>query len=635
MILQVDAVVMIAFVLALALVPAGLGLLVEEIAHRIDARLGAAAEVATVAVLAGLALALVLQTVAGYSVVGLAACVAAGGGVGALARRHRPIGEWLGYLTLGHVVFAGLFFFASPGGAVVIGSSASSTPVDGQAEPIPVVVVILDELPTASLLDGTGAIDVETFPGFARLADVSTWYRNTTTVAPNTTQAIPAILTGNLPPAGEPAPVAGEHPDNLFTLLAGSHDATAFEQVTRMCPASVCTTSTTVARSTSFRAIIDLTPSTYRSIVTDTDAGTLVVEAPFDTEAPARIDEFIEQLDASPGRLQVLHTLFPHGPFLYAGDGTRYDAPNPNRGLFDGVFFDDAAAILARQRHQEQVRVADRKIDDLLTRLIDGEQFDDAVIIVTADHGIAFRGGEPDRGVGTGNQSDIVWVPLFVKYPGQDDGEIDDRPARIVDILPTIAEVVDVEPPWELEGIPLQGEPRPPDAPVVIADWFLSQVEPTDGHFARLDGEAGFAGMLDARPISPVATGPEGAFALAPVADELVGRPLTDLTVGPAIEETGVIERRYADLSWDGTDRAPFYVSGSIPRPPSEPFAAALNGTVVAVAPTSIFRDFDHTAWWTLLPSHHFGVGSNELELFLIEEVGPTPVLRPVTLEPG
>ena len=132
---------------------------------------------------------------------------------------------------------------------------------------------------------------------------------------------------------------------------------------------SLCTTSTPVARSTSFRAILDLTPSTYRSILTDTDAATLVVEAPFDTEAPTRIDEFIDQLDAADGTLEVLHTLFPHGPFLYAGDGTRYDAPYPNRGVFDGVFFDDTAAILARQRHQEQVRVADRKIDDLLTRL--------------------------------------------------------------------------------------------------------------------------------------------------------------------------------------------------------------------------------------------------------------------------
>jgi hypothetical protein len=633
-ILQVDWAVMVAFVLVLALVPAGLGLLVEEICTRIDPRLGAGAEIATVAVLAGLALALAVQAVVGYSVVGLAVCGAAGAGIGVLARRHRPVGEWLGYLAIGHVVFAGLFFFASPGGAVVAGSSVDSTPVDGMAEPVPVVLVILDELPTASLLDGTGAIDATTFPGFARLADAGTWYRNTTTVAPNTTLAVPAILTGDLPPAGEPAPVAGEYPDNLFTLFADSHDATSFEQITRMCPGSLCTTSPPVARSTSFRAILDLTPSTYRSILTDTEAGTLVVEAPFDTEAPTRIDEFIDQLDAADGTLEVLHTLFPHGPFLYAGDGTRYNAPYPNRGVFDGVFFDDTAAILARQRHQEQVRVADQKIDAMLTRLIETDRFDDALIVVTADHGIAFRGGEPDRGVGPDNQSSVVWVPLFVKYPGQDGGEIDDRPARTVDILPTIAEVADIEPPWEADGISLLGDARPPEEPVVVADWSLSQVEPIDGHLTHLDGEAGFAEMLDAAPINPEMNGPEGAFALAPMAVDLVDRPVEELTVGSPIDETGIIEERYADLSWDGTERAPFYVSGSIPRPPFEPVAFALNGNVVAVAPTSIFQGFEQTAWWTLLPSDRFEVGTNELELFLVED-GPEPVLRPVPLEPG
>ena len=635
MILQVDWVVMVAFVLILALVPAGLGLLVEKICTRIDPRLGAGAEIATVAVLGGLALALVLQAVVGYSAVGLAVCLAAGAGIGVLARRHRHVGEWLGYLAIGHVVFAGLFFFASSGGAVVAGSSVDSTPVDGVAEPIPVVLVILDELPTASLLDGAGSIDAETFPGFARLADAGTWYRNTTTVAPNTTQAVPAILTGNLPPAGEPAPVAGEHPDNLFTLLADSHEATSFEQITRMCPGSLCTTSPPVARSTSLRAVLDLTPSTYRSIVTDTDAGTVVVAAPFDTEAPTRIDEFIDQLDASEGRLEVLHTLFPHGPFLYAGDGTRYDAPYRSRAVFEGVFLDDTAAILMRQRHQEQVRVADRKIDDLLTRLTETATFDDAMVIVTADHGIAFRGGQPERGVGPDNQSDILWVPLFVKYPGQNRGEIDDRPARTIDILPTIAEVADVEPPWEVDGVSLLGDARPPDAPVVVADWFRSEVEPTDGHLSRLDGEAGFAEMLDAAPINPEMDGPDGAFALAPVASEIIDRPLSELTVGSPIDETGIIEERFADLSWDGAERAPFYVSGSIPRPPLEPVAFALNGTVVAVAPTSIFQGFEQTAWWTLLPSDRFEVGTNELELFLIEQDGPEPVLRPVPLEPG
>ena len=109
-----------------------------------------------------------------------------------------------------------------------------------------------------------------------------------------------------------------------------------------------------------------------------------------------------------------------------------------------------------------------------------------------------------------------------------------------------------------------------------------------EANFIELHGEAGFAGVLDAQPINPATDGPEGAFALVPVADEIIGLPVSELIVGRPIDETGVIEKRFADLSWDGVQRAPFYVSGSIPRPPLEPIAVALNGTIVAVAPTSV-----------------------------------------------
>ena len=43
--------------------------------------------------------------------------------------------------------------------------------------PVPVVVVVLDELPVASLMDGLGRVDAATFPNFGRLARRSTWYR--------------------------------------------------------------------------------------------------------------------------------------------------------------------------------------------------------------------------------------------------------------------------------------------------------------------------------------------------------------------------------------------------------------------------------------------------------------------------
>ena len=100
------------------------------------------------------------------------------------------------------------------------------------------IVVVLDELPTASIVDESGAIDRARFPNLARLGDDATWYRNATTVVGWTVAAVPSILTGRL--AGTTAPLWTEQPDNLFRLLAPTHDLVVSESLTRLCPVEVC-----------------------------------------------------------------------------------------------------------------------------------------------------------------------------------------------------------------------------------------------------------------------------------------------------------------------------------------------------------------------------------------------------------
>src|SRR5512132_1378335 len=63
----------------------------------------------------------------------------------------------------------------------------------------PVVFVVFDELPADDLLRPGGSIDAERFPNFARLASISTWFPNATTVFDSTFGAVPAILDGRLP----------------------------------------------------------------------------------------------------------------------------------------------------------------------------------------------------------------------------------------------------------------------------------------------------------------------------------------------------------------------------------------------------------------------------------------------------
>ena len=73
------------------------------------------------------------------------------------------------------------------------------------ARDVPIVHVVLDELPVTTLTDASGRIDAALFPNLAALAADGTWYRRATTVDDLTTEAVPSQLTGMQPRAGQPA----------------------------------------------------------------------------------------------------------------------------------------------------------------------------------------------------------------------------------------------------------------------------------------------------------------------------------------------------------------------------------------------------------------------------------------------
>ena len=165
----------------------------------------------------------------------------------ALARlKVRTTATFLRFLGAASVVFVVQFLVLSPASDLVFGAAASTdhdaadallAASDGQ--PPPIVVVVLDALPTASLLDGTGHIDADLYPNLSALAGDATWYRNNTTVSAFTYQVVPALLSGRLPGPKTKLPDTA-FPDNLFTLFAGTPDIEAVEQITRLCPSDTC-----------------------------------------------------------------------------------------------------------------------------------------------------------------------------------------------------------------------------------------------------------------------------------------------------------------------------------------------------------------------------------------------------------
>ena len=80
---------------------------------------------------------------------------------------------------------------SSPGAASAT-SATSTCPTPAG----PVVFVVLDELPAATIMRADGSLNDERYPGFAELASVSTWFRNASSQYNLTHRAVPALLDG-------------------------------------------------------------------------------------------------------------------------------------------------------------------------------------------------------------------------------------------------------------------------------------------------------------------------------------------------------------------------------------------------------------------------------------------------------
>ena len=101
-------------------------------------------------------------------------------------------------------------------------------------------MIILDELPTRSLLDEEEHDRPARFPNLAAFADDATWYRHHTRARRRRpTAAVPSLLTGDAPDHRRRRS-ATNHPDNLFTLLAPTHELEVLESATELCPYDVC-----------------------------------------------------------------------------------------------------------------------------------------------------------------------------------------------------------------------------------------------------------------------------------------------------------------------------------------------------------------------------------------------------------
>jgi predicted AlkP superfamily pyrophosphatase or phosphodiesterase len=94
----------------------------------------------------------------------------------------------------------------------------------------------------------------------------------------------------------------------------------------------------------------------------------------------------------------------------------------------------------------DQVVYTDRLFGGFLAQLKERALYDDAVIIVTSDHGLSFDKAHPGRHQQWIAVDDIRRVPLLVKLPGQHRGWIDDRRIMITELYEIIRNILEQHP---------------------------------------------------------------------------------------------------------------------------------------------------------------------------------------------
>jgi hypothetical protein len=542
--------------------------------------------------------------------------------------RSQPVRVFFTFLSPAFVLIP-VLFLNDPKISQLIKTPDPSTTFPAVHSNVPVVIIIFDEFPLGSLLDEKASVDAAAFPNFAAFASDSTWYRNVTAVSDHTEDVVPAILSG-IYPTKKRSPTVWEHPNNLFALLQKSYDLKVMESLTRLLPKAPRNIASFTER---MRSLLEDASAIYLQAVLPAEfaqhfpainqtwqdfwkGGSTPQPKKRSEGRGANFEEFISSIDPSKKpQLYFLHTVLPHGPWEYFPSGIRYNfgrwttplSVEDNLQEWNG---NQLSATRAYQRYLLQLAYVDRLVGKTMDRFKATGIYDQALIVMIADHGISFLANQKRREVTNTNIEDILMVPLFIKYPHQHESRIDDRPAESIDIMPTIAEVLNVKLPWHQDGVSLLSETAGNRNKKTAYGWFGWK-----GQIFQIDQPQIQNSENWKRKIQLFGAGPiEKVFRYGPNAD-LVGRPLSEFKdLRPAKIELQN-EKWYQDVN-PGSGFLPALITAKIHTETSFPIAVVMNGKICAVAEP--FKFGNDQAIATMVPESCFQPGLNRLQFFAV-----------------
>jgi hypothetical protein len=580
-------------------------------------------------------------------------------GFGAAYHRIHVVAVWARYACLAPVLFVVVFLTISPTSTLVFPAGARAAEVEGARLPHNIVFLLFDELPTQSLLGTDGLVDRSRFPNFRAFADDSTWYRNYTTVNGQTEFAVPALMTGRYP--RDEFATAASYPQNLFTLLGNSYDVRADEVITALCPQAVCTERSVGASALRklsgdaieiWRTQVSLHDSDRPAVagfveeteqVDDPQRDAFQIIAENAATSPIRLSSWLNRLERGDRpTFEFLHLLLPHQPWHFYPSGREYVYPDQEPGqphlFLSGRWGPESRpAELGRQRHLAQARYVDTLLGRVVETLRARGLYDDSLIVVSADHGAAFRPGEevrpglessafPER-----TYEQVMWTPLMIKAPGQARGRVDDANVQSIDLLPTIASEIGVRIPWKVDGQPAF-RPRRSARKTFFTTSLVAFKETELGERGSVDAQEGLQRMLagSSRAFGPDADA-DWAFARAGPYGAIVGRRVDELAVGgPSPLEVKIDDPgAFADV--DLRRPLPGLVLGNVVSEADGVVAVTVNGRVAGVSGT--FKDNKGPRrFGVLVPDFLFVNGRNDVRLFAVDGTGTGAALHPLNV---
>lgn len=338
----------------------------------------------------------------------------------------RPVPDFRKYAT-GLLLLAALIFFGCGGG-----SQTSSTAVKSQPDAPNVVMIVVDTLRPDRL--GAWGQARETSPHIDKLAAESIRFSRATSQAPWTTPSTASLLTSLYPHELGIETEPNKVPDEAILLpeLLRDRGYQTFGVV-----------------ASSFLSQLFNFDQGFGSFEDRNVSGLMSITSPEVTTAAIKM---LQRRDRSRPFFLFVHYFDPHfhynshSDFDFA-DGEQDDHPEKTEAAApeSGQLFD---------AYDSEVGFTDHYIGKLLDFLRDKGLFDDALIVFTADHGEEFL----DHGGWKHAHSlyeEVIHVPLLLKLPQSSAGRVEDRQVGLIDVFPTITEILGVDVEHRISGASL------------------------------------------------------------------------------------------------------------------------------------------------------------------------------------